>query len=119
LAFSTCLSIGEAFERAKVAVGKFDARREQDDALANDAAPQERVGEGSFIFINSRAQKSPIAFRLYGKGAAIAKAPDSVDPNLQLIQLEYEEVKNSDDLPSLKAFVDTYKGNRTARPSSD
>lgn len=105
------VTIGEAFERAKLTVSKFDAvENKKMTPMPTTLVRKNGVGEGSFIFINPRAKNPQLPSGLYGQGSAIAKAPDSVDPGLQLIQIEYEEVKNSDDLPSLKAFVDTYKG---------
>jgi len=105
------VTIGEAFERAKVSVAVFDAVENR--KMTPSPTPLERkngmIGKGNFIFVNTRAQNPPLPSGLSGQGMSIAKAPDAVDPNLRLIQLEYQEVKNTDDLPSLRAFVASYK----------
>jgi len=105
------VTIGQAFETAKVSVGLFQAvENRKMNPLSTQLIRNDGIGEGNFIFVNTLAKNPSLPAGLYGQGTSIAKAPDSVDPNLQLIQLEYEEVKNSDDLPALRAFVASYKG---------
>jgi formylglycine-generating enzyme required for sulfatase activity len=105
------ITIGEAFERAKVSVANFDAvENKKMTPLATPLLRQGSIGKGNFIFVNPKAQNPTLPFGLNGGGSAIAKAPDAVDPNLSLIQLEYDAVKNSDNLAALRAFDSTYKG---------
>jgi formylglycine-generating enzyme required for sulfatase activity len=106
------VTIGEAFERAKVSVAAFDAvENRKMTPLRTPLVGRNGIGKGNFIFINTKAQNPALPSGLSGRGTLIAKAPDAaVDQNLQLIQLEYEEVKNSDDLSVLRLFVGSYKG---------
>jgi formylglycine-generating enzyme required for sulfatase activity len=105
------ITIGEAFERSKVSVAAFDAvENRKMTPLSIPLVRRNGIGEGNFVFVNTQAQNPPLPSGLYGRGASIIKAPDTVDANLHLIQLEYEEVKSSDDLPALRAFVESYKG---------
>jgi hypothetical protein len=104
------VTIGEAFERAKVTVAAFDAVESK--KMTPQPIPLERrtgLGKGNFIFINAKAENPSLPTGLYGGGSAIAKAPDA-DPNLSLIQKEYDEVKNTTNLEALRAFDSAYKG---------
>jgi hypothetical protein len=105
------VTIGEAFERAKVSVAAFSAvENKKMHPLATPLLRQGAIGSGNFIFINSKAQNPLLPSGINGGGSAIAKATDNADPNLSLIQKEYEEVKSSDNLAALRTFVSTYKG---------
>jgi Caspase domain len=104
------VTIGEAFERATVTVKVFDAvENKKMTPLPTPLPRREGLGEGKFIFINPKAENPTLPLGLYG-GSPIVKAPDSVDPNLTLIQKEYDEAIKSQDLPALRAFVSSYKG---------
>jgi hypothetical protein len=105
------ITIGEAFERAKVTVAAFDAvENKKMTPLPIPLARRTGLGKGNFIFINPKAENPTLPPGLYGGGSAIAKAPDYADPNLTLIQKEYDEVKDSKNLEALQAFDSAYKG---------
>lgn len=105
------ITIGEAFEKAKVTVAAFDAvANRKMTPLPTPLPRRDGLGKGNFIFINPKAENPAVPVGIYGQQAAIAKAPDYVDPNLNLIQKEYDEVKNTSSLAALRAFVSTYKG---------
>jgi Caspase domain len=105
------VTIGEAFEHAKVTVAAFDAvENRKMTPLATALARRTGLGKGNFIFINPKAENPTLPPRLYGGGSAITKAPDYVDENLTLIQKEYDEVKDSKNLEALQAFDSAYKG---------
>jgi hypothetical protein len=105
------VTIGQAFEQAKVTVAAFDAvANKKMTPLSIPLAREGGFGKGNFIFINPKAENPAPPSGLYGGGSLIAKAADSTDPNLTLIQKEYDEVKNSNNLAALHAFDVTYKG---------
>jgi hypothetical protein len=105
------VTIGQAFETAKLFVAGFNAvNNRKMNPSATKLVRNNKIGKGNFIFINTRAQNPSLPPGLYGQATLIAKAPETVDPSLQLIQLEYEEVKTSNNLTALRAFVSTYRG---------
>jgi hypothetical protein len=105
------VTIGEAFERAKVTVAAYDAvEGRKMTPLPRPLPRRDGLGKGNFIFINSKADNPRLPSGLRGLRSAITKAPDNAEPTLSLIQKEYDEVKNSDNLAALRAFDSTYKG---------
>jgi hypothetical protein len=72
------ITLGEAFERAKVSVAVFNAvENRKMTPLSTPLARKSGIGKGNFIFINTKARNPPLPSSAFGGAVPLIKAQSS------------------------------------------